>query len=87
MRECVLRSGVILEGTSKEKRVKPGVGVLFFFLKCGVAGWQFLSQKQQWFLCVIVMTTLHRYSECTVLFYKIFQNVFHRIKRRLRTGW
>lgn len=33
MRECVLRSGVILEGTSKEKRVKQGVGVLIFFLE------------------------------------------------------
>jgi hypothetical protein len=35
MRECKLRSGVILEETSKEKRVKQGVGVLslFFFLE------------------------------------------------------
>jgi hypothetical protein len=31
MRECKLRSGVILDGTSKEKRVKKGVGVLIFF--------------------------------------------------------
>jgi len=38
MRECVLRSGVILEGTSKEKRVKPGVGVLFFFFEVWGSG-------------------------------------------------
>jgi len=31
MRECKLRSGVSLEGTSKEKRVKQGVSVLNFF--------------------------------------------------------
>lgn len=36
-RECKLRSGVILEGTSKEKHVKQGVGVLilFFFRSVG----------------------------------------------------
>jgi hypothetical protein len=33
MREYKLRSGVILEGTSKEKCVKQGVGVLIIFFK------------------------------------------------------
>jgi hypothetical protein len=32
MRERKLQSGVIMEGTSKEKRVKQGDGVLILFL-------------------------------------------------------